>query len=66
MMKARKCDRCGEFYLFENNHLIYLTSDNGLDTKNIDLCPDCYEELNRYLIDPNTIVCDVNGGNEDE
>lgn len=65
-MKAKKCDRCGEFYLFENDRSIYLISNNGLDAKNIDLCPDCYEELNRYLTNPNSIVCDVNGGNEDE
>lgn len=65
-MKAKKCDRCGEFYLFENDHSIYLISNNGLDAKNIDLCPDCYEELNRYLTNPNSMVCDVNGGNEDE
>lgn len=65
-MRAKKCDRCGEFYLLENDISIYLNNIKDLDSKHIDLCPDCYEELNRYLTNPNTIVCDVNGGYEDE
>lgn len=66
-MKAKKCDRCGEFYELVNDSMIQLIDDRtDLVLRKIDLCPDCYEELNRYLTNPNSIVCDVNGGNEDE
>lgn len=66
-MKAKKCDRCGEFYELENDCRVSLINQtiSGFP-KTMDLCPDCYEELNRYLTNPNSIVCDVNGGNENE
>ena len=64
-MIAKKCDRCGEFYLLENNYTVSLINQvTSRVLRNMDLCPDCYEELNRYLTNPNSIVCDVNGGNE--
>ena len=64
-MKAKKCDRCGEFYVLENDCTVSLINQAMSEILiTMDLCPDCYEELNRYLTNPNSIVCDVNGGNE--
>ena len=63
-MKAKKCDRCGEFYELENDYTVNSINQTTSDIlRTMDLCPDCYEELNRYLTNPNSIVCDVNGGN---
>lgn len=66
-MKAKKCDRCDEFYELENDYMVCLINQarHGM-IATMDICPDCYEELIRYLTNPNSIVCDVNGGYEDE
>lgn len=61
-MKAKKCDRCGDFYSLENDYMIKLVDDRtGRVLRTMDLCPDCYEELNRYLTDLDSIVCTTNG-----
>nr|DAZ19950.1 MAG TPA: Protein of unknown function (DUF983) [Caudoviricetes sp.] len=65
-MKAKKCDRCGELYELENDFMVTSINQATSSSRTLDLCIDCYEELIRYLTNPNSIVCDVNGGNEDE
>ena len=62
-MKAKKCDRCGELYELENDYMVTSINQATLSVRTLDICPDCYEELIRYLTNPNSIVCDVNGGN---
>ena len=62
-MKAKKCDRCGELYELENDYVVTSINQATSSSRILDICPDCYEELNRYLTNPNSIVCDVNGGN---
>lgn len=34
-MKVKKCDRCGEFYLFGSDRSIYLIGSNGIDAKTL-------------------------------
>lgn len=66
-MKAKKCDRCGEFYILESDCSVsFINKTISGFSKTMDLCPDCYEELIRYLTNSNSIVCNVNGGNENE
>ena len=51
MAKALKCDRCGVFYDYVKWSRKYQI--HNMDEKNfnktVDLCPDCYVELLKFL-----------------
>ena len=52
MAKALKCDRCGAFYDYIKCLRKYQIRDiekEKLDKSIIDLCPDCYDKLLRFL-----------------
>ena len=61
MAKARRCDRCGKFFMpedfrkhFENDGAVYyLTNSIYLSNKPIfyDLCIDCHSELKNWMED---------------
>lgn len=51
MAKALKCDRCGAFYDYIKclrKYQIHDMDENNFN-KTIDLCPDCYAKLLRFL-----------------
>ena len=52
MAKALKCDRCGSFYDlltdFRNYRILFSTESCKHD-KYVDLCPDCYETLTKWI-----------------
>lgn len=48
-MNARKCDRCGEFYLPENGVKKYSIVWRGMrGEQKMDLCPACEEKLKEW------------------
>lgn len=58
MADAKKCDRCGEFYIQKDNKFkiddefpveLHLTSRSGWNIKEYDLCDKCWEELMDFL-----------------
>ena len=58
MSEAKKCDRCGNFYdIYEtDNHTAgfrFLDKWHNRSSQTIyDLCPDCMEELTKWLANP--------------
>ena len=54
-MIARKCDRCGSFYIPENNIRTYIISKKTLGDISIDLCPKCYDDLTIFMVNPNMV-----------
>lgn len=61
MAKARRCDRCGKFFMhedfrrhFENNGATYYLTNSiyHINESNFyDLCIDCYSELRNWMED---------------
>ena len=58
MANAKKCDRCGEFYISgeimfriddEFPAELYITGRSGLNIKNYDLCDKCWKEFMDFL-----------------
>ena len=50
MADAKKCDRCGAFYVMYVNPILQITKDNHpYSPTHIDLCPQCVEELKQWL-----------------
>ena len=48
-MNARKCDRCGDFYLPENGVKNYSIVWRGMrGEQKMDLCPACEEKLKEW------------------
>lgn len=47
MSEAKRCDRCGIF--FESQLGGYMIKKRWLSTQYIDLCAECYDELNEWL-----------------
>lgn len=61
MANAKRCDRCGEYYKYNQEIMVYLVTDPPYDNKKkflnlsikqsigsdiqVDLCPKCTEEL---------------------
>lgn len=52
-MDAKKCDRCGQFYLPSdrgfNYPVIYMSPGAYRNERPIDLCPDCSLDVKRYI-----------------
>ena len=55
-MKAKKCDRCGKFYLKRDNKIAIskITYLNGICKRQIDLCEVCENLLIKWLDEGNT------------
>lgn len=47
MSEAKRCDRCGTF--FESHLGGYMIKKRLSSTRCIDLCAECYDELNEWL-----------------
>lgn len=48
-MDAKKCDRCGKYYIPENSNQKYLLCRRGLHCPiAFDLCNDCYDLLVKF------------------
>lgn len=55
-MIARKCDRCGSFYIPKNNPTTYTVSKHiSLVDIQMDLCPDCHDDLITFMANPNMV-----------
>lgn len=54
-MIARKCDRCGSFYIPEDNMRTYIVSKKSLINIEIDLCPECHDDLITFMANPNMV-----------
>lgn len=57
MSDAKKCDRCGKFYdayepINDASGFRFINSWNGALQGIYDLCPDCMEELTKWLTNP--------------
>ena len=48
-MKARKCDRCGKFYLPNYHVAIAVDKWQNLNWEHLDLCEDCNNDLIEWL-----------------
>ena len=44
-MIARECDRCGSFYIPNDDMRTYIVSKKSLVGIQIDLCPECHDDL---------------------
>lgn len=62
MANAKKCDRCGKFYLFNKEFLVDHHGDcyiggittmttGGFHHQNYDLCDDCLKDFNEFIRD---------------
>ena len=50
MADAKKCDRCGAFYVMYVNPILSIEKDlHPYPPQVIDLCPQCVEELKQWL-----------------
>ena len=49
MAKARKCDRCGQFYDLLKDFRKYRIQEMSGSISDVDLCPDCYETFTKWL-----------------
>lgn len=47
MSRARKCDRCHNFYDPFNYKMVIVKADNR--NKQVDLCPSCQEKLEKWV-----------------
>lgn len=54
-MIARKCDRCGSFYIPEDNMRTYIVSKKSFIDTQIDLCPECHDDLITFMANPNMV-----------
>jgi hypothetical protein len=49
MADAKKCDRCGNFYVKNNDPAYVITYFNRLTHFTKDLCPDCEKKLKEWF-----------------
>lgn len=54
-MIARKCDRCGSFYIPDESMRMYTVSKKSLVDIQIDLCPECHDDLITFMAKPNMV-----------
>lgn len=54
-MIARKCDRCGSFYIPEDNMRTYIVSKKPFFDIQIDLCPECHDDLSTFMKNPDIV-----------
>lgn len=54
-MIARKCDRCGSFYIPKDDMKTYLVSKKPFVYTQIDLCPECHDDLCTFMENPDIV-----------
>ena len=54
-MIARKCDRCGSFYIPDDSMRTYMVSKKSLFDTQVDLCPECHDDLIAFMAKPNMV-----------
>lgn len=54
-MIARKCDRCGSFYIPDDSMRTYIVSKKTLINIEIDLCRECHDDLITFMANPNMV-----------
>lgn len=54
-MIARKCDRCGSFYIPDDSMRTYTVSKKSLFDTEIDLCPECHNNLISFMANPDMV-----------
>lgn len=54
-MIARKCDRCGSFYIPDDSTRTYTVNKKALFDIRIDLCPECHDDLIKFMAKPNMV-----------
>lgn len=67
-MYAKKCDRCGSFYIPENGNGLSENSDKVYEiyirsfpfNLQLDLCPECYNDFLTFIKDPDKKEIDTN------
>lgn len=66
-MNAKKCDRCGEFYVPTNEGRVFELYKSSLLTNAVlDLCPKCYEDLRKFMANPGMVSVCFKGLEEEE
>lgn len=55
-MDAKKCDRCGVFYVPQNGKRVYAINEcDLLSNHTLDLCPECYDDLLTFIANPGMV-----------
>lgn len=56
-MDAKKCDRCGVFYIPTNNARVYAISKrrSPSNVELLDICPECYDDLMTFMANPSMV-----------
>lgn len=63
-MDAKKCDRCGAYYeekstTYNTKFEIVTLNGSNYSRKKYDLCPVCFEKLQKFLLNENPDIVDV-------
>lgn len=54
-MIARKCDRCGSFYIPKDDMRTYVVGKKSFVNPPIDLCPECHDDLITFMANPDVV-----------
>lgn len=55
-MNAKKCDRCGVFYVPTNDARVYAISKRRFPSDvELDICPECYDDLLTFMANPSMV-----------
>ena len=55
-MNAKKCDRCGAFYVPTNEGRVFAIYKSAFSSKfTLDLCPKCYNDLLTFMANPDMV-----------
>lgn len=66
-MNAKKCDRCGEFYVPTNEVRVFELYKSSLRSNVVlDLCPKCHEDLLTFMANPGMVSVCFKGQEEEE
>ena len=56
-MNAKKCDRCGMFYVTTDDCRVYAIYKRGVPfSTQLDLCPKCYNDLLTFRAKPGVVT----------
>ncbi len=66
-MDAKKCDRCGEFYVPTNEVRVFELYKSSLRSNIVlDLCPKCHKDLLTFMANPGMVSVCFKGRDEEE
>ena len=55
-MNAKKCDRCGTFYVPTNEGRVFAINKRDFPSNfTLDLCPKCYNDLITFMANPDMV-----------